>query len=96
MKPVIRLVFGKWICVTHPSAHAPIFGTAAETPFKSWDLWFQATRSQASGIIDEILLLPSRRMFRRSMLARKTLGLIEHDRYLLKVDSRQPGGKGNM
>lgn len=52
------------------------------------------SREAAISLLDDAQLLPPMRMKNRSELARKALGLIEHDRYLLKVDSRQSGAKG--
>lgn len=91
-----------WICQT-PLEHAQGWdrynerlSTWSETPAEAWRRWLERTRENATSMIDRAQWLPPLRMMRRSDLARKTRGLIEHDRYLLKVDSRQPGGKGNM
>lgn len=56
--------------------------------------WLKFSRLIAIGMISNAEVFPSIRMKNCSMLARVTQGLILHDRYLLKVDSRQPGGKG--
>lgn len=97
----LGITFG-WICQT-PLEHAQgwdryneRFYTWADTPAGAWSRWYELTRKNAAGMICHVLMLPAMRMKNCSVLARKTLGLIEHDRYLLKVDSRQPGGKGSM
>lgn len=97
-----EIVFG-WICQS-PSDPEDLYSsqnrfeqrwvTWASTPREAWRQWFRSTRKRAAGMIDDALMLPPMRMKNHSELARKTLGLIEHDRYLLKVDSRQSGGKG--
>lgn len=89
-----------WICQT-PLEQAQGWdrynerlSTWSETPAEAWRRWFERTRENATSMIYGALMLPPMRMKNCSELARKTLGLIKHDRYLLKVDSRQPGGKG--
>lgn len=98
--PAIGIDWG-WICQT-PEEHAQgwdryneRFCTWAGTPAGAWRRWFELTRKNATGMICDALMLPTMRMKNCSVLARKTLGLIEHDRYLLTVDSRQTGGKGS-
>ena len=105
MKPILKrgLTLGQsgwgWICQT-PLEQAQGWdrynerlSTWSETPAEAWRRWFERTRENASGMI------PTGSTFNilgGSRLHQKCQGLIDHDRYLLKVDSRQPGGKGNM
>lgn len=99
--PALGIEWG-WICQTPPEhsqgwgRYRERLGTWAGTPFEAWQLWFAMQRKAAIQLLHDADMMPPRRMKNRSLLARRALGLIEHDRYLLKVDSRQPGGKGSM
>ena len=88
-----------WVCLSGcdpGQSFCERLDTWAKTPFAAWQKWFERNRKQAALRIDDVILTPPLRLKNCSMLARMTLGLIRHDRYLLKVDSRQPCGKGNM
>lgn len=108
MKPILRrgLTLGQpewgWICQT-PYEHARGWDrynericTWAATPVDAWRRWFEKNRRDAASLIDDTLIMPPLRMKHCSELARKTFGLIEHDRFLLRVGSRHQRGKGNM
>ena len=88
-----------WVCLSSADPGQRFcerLDTWSNTPRGAWKKWFERTRKQALAKLDDAQLMPPIRMKYCSALARKALGLIWHDRYLLKVDSRQPGGKGNM
>lgn len=89
-KPVIKRFNGRWVCKTaYGEGHAfeqynQLFLTQADTPRSAWQLWYKYTRSQALDLIHQFMDIPT--FSKRLPLKRKTRALIEHDRYLAKVD----------
>ncbi|HEJ8029403.1 TPA: hypothetical protein SMI39_004987 [Serratia marcescens] len=85
MKPVIRFEKGLWYCMTPPEMRGINFGVG-ETPKTAWKNWFEQTRINAARIMTDAVIFPHSRLRRRSLLARDCMGIIEHDRYLNRMD----------
>lgn len=85
MKPIIRLNEGLWYCMTPPGKSGVNFGVG-RTPKAAWKKWFEFTRVKAARLITDAVIFPHARMRRCSLLARDCMGLIEHDRYLIRFD----------
>lgn len=85
MRPIIRFEKDLWYCTTPPEKYGVNFGVG-RTPKKAWQKWFEFTRHKAAKLITDAVLFPHARLRRCSLLARDCMGLIEHDRYLIRVD----------
>lgn len=74
-----------------------LFTTQSYTPSEAYKKWFEGSRGHYAWLAGIAFL--GRRLIKWSpskTLADRCCELIGHDRYLLKVDSRLPGGKGSM
>lgn len=93
VKPKLIMVKEVWYCgKPNRKAIDDTFGSGV-TPVGAWRKWYEFTRYVAIRFIPTAVTY---NVLGGSRLQQKCKGIIFHDRYLLKVDSRQPGGKGNM
>lgn len=89
MKPKLWKQNGLWYCGRKESEDNVNYGCSV-SPAEAFRHWFEFTRFTA---VCQIPTGTTYNILGGSRLMQKCEGLIRHDRYLLKVDSRQPGGK---